>query len=318
MKSAGMNVIMPYTHGGDPKPYLDRAHKAGMKVFVEIDRGLLILPIPSLVAMWVQNFKDHPAVYGWLLMDEPTIDPDYAFMSPSSANSVYQAIKSVDQKHPVGIVFGVKENPRPWLGAMDVLLFDDYVASVKVPELWGLNYWRNRLHDRAKIASGLKGYFPVLQAFGPDSSGRPQEEKRLPTIRELRYQVYTAVQQDFVTGLMFFMRQKSRKSWVDKVLTPISKEISPALRAIARGTIGGTSTTEKRVTSAMFRDPKTNALYLVAVHHGGGSRKVDIKIDPKFGMTRARSGRSTWYLNSGRFFTDTLPAYGAKLYSLGR
>ncbi|MEX2539874.1 MAG: hypothetical protein WD646_14600 [Actinomycetota bacterium] len=316
MRSAGMNNVMPYTGmAEDVRPYLDRALRAGVKVFVEIDRLLLVAPDPTVVSLFIENYRHHPAVYGWLLMDEPTIDPDFRAVTPSMAKTIYRRIKAVDPKHPVGIVFGVKEDPRPWRPAMDVMLFDDYVQSSKVHEFWGLDRWRARLINRASIASSLRGYMPVLQAYGQDAQGRPQREKRLPTSREIRYMVYTAVQNK-ATGLFFWNRNMSLKGWIDKVMTPVSKEIAPALRAIAGGPVRGSSTSERRVRSTVFRDSRTKALYLVVVHNGGGTRKAQIKIDPKLGVSRARRASHGAFYMSGGKFVDKFGPYGARLYRL--
>jgi hypothetical protein len=92
--------------------------------------------------------------------------------------------------------------------------------------------------------------------------------------------------------------------------------MAPALRAIAGGRIRGSSTSDRRVRSTLFRDSRTKALYLVVAHHGSGTLKVRIKIDPKLKVSRARRGsHGAFYLSGGKF-VDKFGSYGARLYRL--
>ena len=316
MRSAGMNSVLPYTEtaAGSVRSYLDRARSYGLKVFVEIDRSLLMPPNPVLIKRFVEQHRGHSAVQGWLLADEPTIKPEYRAFTPDIAKLLYKQIKGADPKRPVAIVFGVSEDPRPFLPAMDVFMYDDYVADYGTPEFRGLWGWRNRLIQRGTWARSLNGYIPVLQGFGQDINGKPHIGKRLPTSKEMRYISYTAVQYN-ATGLLFWVRYRSRTDWVTKVLTPISKEMAPALRAIGAGPISGVKVSGSAMRTTLFRDPSSRALYLVAVHHGLGNAKATITFSSSLNVDKATQSSGTTTVSSNKL-VSTFGPYAARLYRL--
>ncbi len=317
MRSSGMNVVLPYTgeSPGNLRGYLDRAQREGLKVYAEIDPALLLPPNPVLVRAFVELHRQHPAVHGWLLADEPTVGDKYRMLTPQLAEVLYQQIKSADPTRPVAIVFGVTENARPWVDAMDVLMYDDYVADAGTKEFRGLRGWLERLRERAQIAAPLEGYIPVLQAFGHDPrTGNPFMKKRLPTAKELRYITYAAIQHDS-TGIMFWVHYRSRQHWIDRTLTPLSKEISPALRSMANGPVRGVSVSGGALRSTLFRDTRTNTQYLVVVHHGLGTVNAQVDLDPALRVVRAATSSRVLDVLGGRF-ADTFGPYAARLYRL--
>jgi hypothetical protein len=316
MHSESMNTVMPYAgSNGNVRAYLDQARRQGMKVFVQIDPLALVPPNPVLVRQFVDTYRKHPAVYGWLLADEPTLHVKYTAFTPDTAKMLYKQIKSVDPRHPVGIAFGVTEDPRPFVNSMDVLLYDDYVQDKGKPEFFGLWRWRKRLQERAAMARKLDGYMPILQGFGEDANGKHFLDKRLPTTKELRYITFTSIQND-ATGLFFWVRYRSRKDWIDRVLTPLVKEIVPARRALAAGPISGTRVLKgTALRSTLFRDARSGARYLVVVHNEAGTTRAEIKIDPKLKVDRASAKDGSVDISNGKLVAG-FGSYAARLYRL--
>lgn len=317
MRSEGMNAVVPYNElgGATLRSYLDQAQSHGLKVFVEIDRVAVGTATAALVQTFVMMYRAHPAVAGWLLADEPTIDPAFRSLTPAKAAALYRTIKGVDHK-PVAIVFGVHENPRPWLGAMDVLMYDDYVTDQGQKEFYNLKGWLQRLQDRGRMAAKLDGYMPLIQSYGPDAAGRPQETKRLPTRRELRYLTFTAMQYR-ATGIWFWARYRSRPAWIQKTLTPLSREISPAIGALRARPVSGASGSGTTKT-ALFRDPRSGARYLVVVNHSPRSMRATINVARSLGMRKATSKTGGSYDISDGSFVRTFSQYEAQMYRLTR
>lgn len=110
--------------------YLDAAQKCGLKViyfFPETVRHDLGRVYPSRVAYWVRVVKDHPALWGYLTVKEPS----WNRISVTEIRSMYTAFKKADPKHPVTAIFGdIPHFNQPGnyygKGMVDVLTVDWY------------------------------------------------------------------------------------------------------------------------------------------------------------------------------------------------
>lgn len=265
----GIDTVVPYNVDDlDPQAYLDRALVSGVGVMLMINRAWAMKPNLPRVRSFVARFKSHPALYGWHLADEPTIGRE--LISPENARKVYRTIRSVDPDHPVAIVFGVSEDARPFIGAMDVMMFDDYPCVYKRPEFSALPTWWERLNDRAAIGRRVGGYIPVIQGFGENARGRPFLQKRLPTPAETRYMAFASIVAG-ATGIVYWTRYRTRIEWVKSVLDPVVAELRQLRPAFERGAIPGVKVAARSVTASLFRDPGNGSLILIAVHHGKGN-----------------------------------------------
>lgn len=265
----GIDAVVPYNiDNRDPQAYLDRALVSGIGVMLMIDRPWVMKANLQRVRSYIARYKSHPALYGWHLADEPTIGREY--ISPANARKVYRTIRAVDPDHPVGIVFGVSEDARPFIGAMDVMLFDDYPCVAKQREFRALPTWWARLNDRAAIGRRVGGYVPVVQGFGPNARGIPFLGKRLCTATEARYLAFASVVAG-ATGIVWWTRYRTQMEWVQSVLNPLVTELRQLRPAFERGAIPGVKVTAPSVTASLFRDPGDGSLILIAVHHGKGN-----------------------------------------------
>ncbi len=277
----GIDTVVPYNfEGRDPKSYLDRALASGVGAMLMIDRAWLMkLDLPR-VRSFVERFKSHPALYGWHLIDEPTIGRDV--VSPDNARKVYEEIRSVDRDHKVAIVFGIYENARPYVGAMDVMMFDAYPCVAKRPEFSGMPRWWQRLNDRAAIGRRVGGYIPVLQGFGEDIYGRYFLGKRLPTAAESRYMAFASIVAG-ADGLVYWTRYRTQTQWVRSVLNPLITELRQLRPAFERGAIPGVKVAASNVTASLFRDPGDGSRILIAVHHGPGNVVAGLSYKSRLG-----------------------------------
>jgi hypothetical protein len=317
MAQQGMNMVLPYhTEDGSPKAYLDTARAAGVQVVLEIDRSLVRTSDSGAVREYVARYKEHPAVYGWYLADEPTTTKDLGPLSPKDANRLYRAIKDEDGDRPVAVAFGAHEKAERFRHAMDVMLFDDYPVRSGQPEFGGLSQWWDRLRKRAEIGSEEGGFFPVLQAFGEDDQGNAQFGRRLPTEREQRYMIYSSVQAG-ATGLLFWNRYRAADKWIDQVLVPIVAELRTLGPALGSGDIRGVSSDEAAVSVSLFRDPRSREYRLLAVHHGEGTVSANVSLGSQVDEKRVYAWGEAHEIDAtGGAFKDTFGPFETRLYNL--
>lgn len=278
----GMDAVLPYdSQNGEPDAYLDDAHRSGVKVMLEMPRRFVKSVDRAMVRHFVTTHRDHPALLGWYLADEPSVNRDVGPLSPENAKVLYEVIKSADGAHPVAIAFGGREDPAPYSAAMDLMMFDRYPCWAGQPEFSGLPGWRVGLRRAALVARTEDGFIPILQAYAHRSDEhlltlRPRH--RLPTRSEMRYMAFTALLED-ATGMFFWARYRSDAGWIDAVLRPIVSRIGEMGAALA----GGPSRDLVRVTTAdvqagAFRHPVTGAVFVVSVNHGEAEVSAPVQL----------------------------------------
>ncbi len=150
----------------------------------------------------INIFKSHPALYAWYICDEPELITDIPLREIIGNNpGYYNLIKENDPYHPVFISFWTpfkKENfniIRPWYDLTDMIGIHSYCSysgskELSSPDLW-YNYevWKQLRNDC--IYYKKNNYIATVQGFGDNN---PYNNLyRSPTIKELRWQVYSAV-----------------------------------------------------------------------------------------------------------------------------
>lgn len=146
---AGFTAIQGYQFESDPSPaataaareYLDAAHAQGLKVLmghsVSLGNGTMTRDLANIRAR-TSALKDHPALMGWQLYDEPaSATPP---ISRKRLRRAYDTIKALDPDHLVSIAEAVAiDEAYRYLdsGGFDTLMpdnasyipLDDYVVS---------------------------------------------------------------------------------------------------------------------------------------------------------------------------------------------
>lgn len=163
---------------------LDAAHAAGVKLFISLPQ------LESDPQATVKHFKDHPALAGYHLRDEPAAS-DFAHLAKWA-----RQIQSADESHPCYVnLFPTYATPQQ-LGAPDYQQYvDRFVKEVPVPMLSFDHYpvvgkslrgdWYQNLEIiRAASASAHKPFwaFALSVAHGPYP---------VPTIAHLRLQAFS-------------------------------------------------------------------------------------------------------------------------------
>ncbi len=222
--AAGFNLIQSYQFEGDiegdnagsantnedARAYLDAAHKSGLKVLMGIPQECVWEKTPACIKKRVSALKDHPALFGWQLYDEPDA-PGYDLhgkeqvppLPPENLIAAYKAIKELDPTHPVSIASFLEIDEKyPYLNGFDIFLGDYMNIPVESPTANIAPY----VPSAARVLTPLgKSVMPTVQVYnlakdalitsgGANESGQQIiAEGRYPTREEIRFMAYYAI-----------------------------------------------------------------------------------------------------------------------------
>ncbi len=196
-------LVKAFSPPMNPVTYLDEAAKYRQRVLVyftdtvNYSAGTIKT---SVIPGWVAKVKNHPALYGYLSVKEPS----WNGISLAEMRSLYQAYKSVDPSHPVVALLGdtphFGTSPNPWAtGVANVLWVDWYpvtyrrgyigAASVNFPKI------------KSYVAATTPGTPIWLMVQG---HGYPAGDQRTPTAAELRRQVSDGFRYLGAAGIAFY------------------------------------------------------------------------------------------------------------------
>lgn len=187
VKAAGANVITS-SIGCGPRQHLetlDAAQKEGLGCFVALYRDMK----PAGDDANLQNtmdtvmlVKDHPALLGYFIMDEPFLHDAHPIVEEKLAKS-YETIHSIDTEHPVLLMETYYDKAVFHLAAKycDIMMVDPYPAAKT-----NLGHYTETVVEAAKKACKYKkAVYSVVQAF--------EWQGYLPTGEDVRYQVYASL-----------------------------------------------------------------------------------------------------------------------------
>ena len=312
----GMNLLMPYTSNKNEatiRSYLDAAETAGMKVLLEPYRAKVKKGDIAAVTQFVRTFKQHPAVFGWYLYDEPAVKKA---VSPETLEFLYNAIKAEDPNRPVAIVFAPSQIGKmlTYRKAFDICMIDRYPLFYRKREFNNLGDFWEWMQNAASVARDKK-FWPVLQAFGEQEDGKPKYRRRLPTVAEERYMFYVAVNAG-ADGLFFYGHHWTLQSWIDSVLKPLIREFHQYIPAINSGPLSKKATVNRSDMQVLLYQNPFNKNYLaIAIHHGRGT------VNPKIALDTSINTRSIKVVGEHRhlsltkgIFKDSFGPYAVHLY----
>lgn len=192
---------------------LDEAHANGLKVFFPLypDVGNLEGPKGySYVVDKVTTFKDHPAIIGWMLHDEPN---KYLQIRPSILEDLaelYRIVRTIDSVHPTYMTVNDSALFDPFFKVTDIIVVDPYPLP-NIP----ITYVSKHVTE-AKALHPHKPVYSILQSFMlPGSPRWPY----LPNITELRNMAYQSVLGG-VHGLGYYSFTDPGWDLMDSVLYP--------------------------------------------------------------------------------------------------
>ena len=317
VSSRGIDLLMPYIEKSKRETvdvFLNRAQQAKVKVLLEIYRPLVESRDIAGVQEFIRAYKDHPAVCGWYLYDEPEIKNPQP-ITPDLLIEVYRAIKVIDPVKPVALIFAEIDKIAPYSNAMDIMMWDRYPCEKTNTEFSWIAAYRASLNQVSKLAKIKKKRFVnVVQAYAGHGLN-----KRLPTKAEFRYMFYASVLAG-TEGLLFWMYNWSTPSWNESVLYPTVKEFRGYLPSIIQRNRSKNITPANRqdIEIKLFPIPNTPKILIIAINHEKAQVDMKLKLDRQLAGKLVKSDKKiVSRISPQSDFQVKLPPYQVRLYEIG-
>lgn len=181
MHDIGVNTVqgVATNSAATAQNYLDQAQANGLKLLFPLYYGMKVKENYTLMQQQVTQFKDHPALLGWMIMDEPSTNG----ISVEDLTGAYQIIRSIDDVHPVYMTEADASQFENYGRIPDVLAIDPYPLNRSPITMVG-DYARKALTD----VHGVKPVWTILQTFMIPGT----VWNYLPNITEVRNMAYQA------------------------------------------------------------------------------------------------------------------------------
>lgn len=160
---AGVNLAQGYWGGVTPEEYLNIAQRNGIQVMVSLYPNLKPAAHPDSRAYAInllETLKDHPALFGWMIMDEPYYN---LYVPEKILEESYVLIREYDTEHPIYILECETEHFADAAKYGDILGIDPYIGDGTL---------ENTVSDMTETAvlavNGKKPVVAILQTFLQD------------------------------------------------------------------------------------------------------------------------------------------------------
>jgi hypothetical protein len=316
----GFNMMSPYQKIvpetlNERKAYMDRCAELGMKVHYNLLsvsggggvgsklEGLSDEEKKERLISEIKAFRDHPALLGWYISDEP----NGSEIAPEQLEEIYSIVKENDPWHPVSIVFMAPFlSAKRYSAALDIVMADPYPIPdfpVTMPgEVAG------QLRTEFK---GKKPFWIVPQAFGGGELW-----SREPTFQEIRSMTWQSIING-ATGIQYFVRQglnyfpKSAATWSEcgRMATEVM-ELTPWLLTDEEPLPVQSYSKNVLVTSRLHN----GQLIIMAVN------KINEPVSTSLRITGAYNGKARVLFENrfvsvkGGIITDQLAPFGSEVY----
>ncbi|MEP6638128.1 MAG: hypothetical protein ABJC39_02165 [Chloroflexota bacterium] len=212
--NGGFTHVMKSAAGpNNARNYLDAAARCGLKVimsFPETVNQSTGRVYPSKVPYWVNLVKNHPALFGYLTVKEPS----WNGLNVTEIRAIYAAFHRADPTHPVLAIFGdIPHFDMPgnrWAtGMADILIVDWYPVETlrNGCSATGTYYIptgpRHFTRVRTTVATKTPGTPIWLMAQTHKNLAPTCHKKQGPTETSLRRQVREAFRYLGATGVAF-------------------------------------------------------------------------------------------------------------------
>ena len=212
--NGGFNMVMKTASGpNNAINYLNAAQRCGLKVimsFPDVVNYTTGRVYPSKVPYWVNLVKNHPDLYGYLTVKEPS----WNHISGAEIRSLYSAFHKADPTHPVVAIFGdtphFNQSVNPWTAGMaNILMVDWYPVETASNgcSRTGTHYVttgpKNFVNVRNVVNSKTPGTPIWLMVQTHKNLGPACHKKQGPTEALLRRQVREGFRYLGATGIAF-------------------------------------------------------------------------------------------------------------------
>ena len=185
LRDAGFDLVQ----GPARKPYLDSAHKLGLKVLAQPGTAAGPSFSATTALRAVQQFDHHPALWAWYLSDEPDLNG----IPPEAVRHANRTIHRAGASRPTALVVFNGASLATYHDA-DILMVDRY------PVGWQplAAFFQHMRHGGTAASVGKKPFYAVIQAFDWTYYGKllgaPEGTPlRPPTREELRSMTHGAL-----------------------------------------------------------------------------------------------------------------------------
>lgn len=182
--------------------YIDDAHRHGIGTLMGFDRMMVLKGRLDAIRERATVLTDKPGLFGWYLMDEPTIHG----ASPDTMLRAYRAVKEVDKDHPVVTTICNTGRLHDFADSTDVIMVDTYPVSISP-----LFTMAVPIETALAVTNGRKAVWAAVQVHNQDNHRirRGAEDAhmittpRRPTVREIRCMTYLAIAHG-ASGILFY------------------------------------------------------------------------------------------------------------------
>lgn len=329
---------LPGSTDADAKKFLDVAQQNGLKVLLGLYVGLSDETIKQDIIHInerVTAFKDHPALFGWQLYDEPsTTDPP---VPPRHLERAYGAVKAIDTVHPVTIAeaITVDENHLYAAGGGFDIVMPDGVSAIPLQELHV-----SRRQDLARsvrfLAQRGRSIINHLQVYNlakdrltcpPDQSAQWPEcaINRYPTKDEIRFMAYDSIVLG-AKGLSFLCYRfnydeddpgddvspsANPAQWAN--IAAVSRELKDMSSILSASDSSISVTINPSSAVALSAKDYKGRLYLIATNPSPTAKTATFSL-PKAPAIVTVLSESRSLTPKGNSFQDTFAAYDVHVY----
>jgi len=310
---------------------LDAAQKGGKKLLLipfqgekawddpitnQARRGAFTREQAERVRYVVDAIKDHPAILGWYMADEP----EGSGHSVEWYKAAYALLREIDPHHPCIMLNYGLSGIRTYHEGCDILMPDCYPVfrcdGTTSKPLWALTEWTT-------TARALRPTWLVPQVFDWDGTGTVVAPGRPPTFDEVRNQVWQILAAGGRGILMYSYNHDSRTS-CDLRLGPayIAREAQACRAALFGESLDAVQVTttpaDPHFAAALCR-AGDGSLLLIAVNTSCEPRTVRFGLGvPVPGDTLHVVGEQRTVTLAAGGFAEEFPAVATRLYSTDR
>lgn len=127
---------------------------------------------------WINAVKNHPALWGYFLYDEPELRQNFGPVTAAKAQRINTLIKQNDPNHPTVINFSIPSQAYiPYIGIADIASFDFYPVHGSGSYRTNMNEYKQQVdkfvadHALYDLTGKTKVFGTYVQAFRNDALG---------------------------------------------------------------------------------------------------------------------------------------------------
>jgi hypothetical protein len=221
LKQIGINTVQgPQASSiADIHSALDAAHANGLKVLFPLYYYVNITNDYVKLEQYVNEFKNDPALLGWMAIDEPSGNG----VSVEQVSNVYAIVRALDPTHPVYTLEGDHRQYVNYARVPDIFAVDTYPLPNRPITMVG-----DQVREAVAAVQGSKPVWSILQTFAYPA---PSSWTYLPTITEVRNMAYQSLLAG-ATGVGYYSINDPGWSLPASDLWPGLVEFKPELELI--------------------------------------------------------------------------------------